>query len=311
MKTNKRTPVKPPRLVPGDTIGVVAPAGPFEKERFLRGVAALESMGFSVSFDDELFKAHGYFAGTDVHRAGRVNRLFADKSIKAIICARGGFGAMRTLALIDYEAVQSNPKIFIGYSDISALLSVLYKRCGLVTFHGPMISTLADTDKLTKDALLTALASDTMLKLTPKKGLVIRPGLASGPVVGGNLTTLCHLVGTPYEPEFKGRILLLEDKGEAAYRIDRMLSQMKLAGCFEDLAGLILGSFEDCGDMAEICRIAKEIFDGDDIPVLAGFDCGHGKANITIPLGLEAVLDTDRQQLIFHEPATAPNISQA
>jgi len=304
MENQKKVLVKPPRLVPGDTIGVVAPAGPFEKEKFLQGVAVLESMGFRVAFDDEIFGKHGYLAGTDDQRAGRVNRLFADKSIKAIICARGGFGAMRTLALIDYEAVQSNPKIFIGYSDISALLSVLYKRCGLVTFHGPMISTLADTDKLTKDALLTALASDTMLKLAPKKGLVIRPGLASGPVVGGNLTTLCHLVGTPCEPELKGRILLLEDKGEAAYRIDRMLSQMKLAGCFEDLAGLILGSFEDCGDMAEICRIAKEIFGGDDIPVLSGFDCGHGKANITIPLGLEATLDTDRQQLIFHEPAT-------
>jgi len=307
MEIHQKTPVKPPRLVPGDTIGVVAPAGSFEKEKFLQGVAALESMGFGVSFDDELFKAHGYFAGTDTHRADRVNRLFADQTVKAIICARGGFGAMRTLALIDYEAVQSNPKIFIGYSDISALLAVLYKRCGLVTFHGPMISTLADTGQQTKDALLSALTSDTRLQLTPKKGLIVRPGLASGPVVGGNLTTLCHLVGTPYEPELKGRILLLEDKGEAAYRIDRMLSQMKLAGCFEDLAGLILGSFEDCGDMAEIGRIAKEIFDGDDIPVLAGFDCGHGKANITIPLGIAATLDTDRQELIFHEPATVSN----
>jgi len=309
MEIHQKTPVKPPRLVAGDTIGVVAPAGPFEKEKFLRGVVALESMGFGVSFDDELFVKSGYLAGSDNHRADRVNRLFADQTIKAIICARGGFGAMRTLALIDYEAVQSNPKIFIGYSDISALLSVLYKRCGLVTFHGPMISTLADTDQLTKDALFAALTSDTKLKLTPQKGLVIRPGLASGPVVGGNLTTLCHLVGTPYEPELKGRILLLEDKGEAAYRIDRMLSQMKLAGCFEDLAGLILGSFEDCGDMAEICRITEEIFNDDDIPVIAGFDCGHGKANITIPLGMEATLDTDRQQLTFHEPATAPNIS--
>jgi muramoyltetrapeptide carboxypeptidase len=168
-----------------------------------------------------------------------------------------------------------------------------------------MISTLADTDELTKDALLTALTADTRLKLTPKKGWVIRPGSASGAVVGGNLTTLCHLVGTPYEPELKGRILLLEDKGEAAYRIDRMLSQMKLAGCFEDMAGLILGSFEGCGDMAEICRITKEIFEDEDIPILSGFDVGHGKTNITIPLGLEAFLDTDRQELVFREPATA------
>lgn len=305
MGVESKIPVKPPRLVADDTIGVVAPAGSFEKEKFLRGVAVLESMGFGVAFDDELFVKSGYLAGSDNHRADRVNRLFADQTVKAIICARGGFGAMRTLALIDYEAVRSNPKIFIGYSDISALLSGLYQRCGLVTFHGPMISTLADTDQQTKDALLTVLTSNTKLKLKPQKGRVVRPGVASGPVVGGNLTTLCHLVGTPYEPELKGRILLLEDQGEAAYRIDRMLSQMKLAGCFEALAGLILGSFEDCGDMAEIGRIAEEIFDGDDIPVLAGFDCGHGKVNITIPLGLEATLDTDRQELTFHEPATA------
>lgn len=293
----------------GDTIGVAAPAGPFAKEKFLQGVAALEAMGFGVAFDDELFTKSGYLAGSDSHRADRVNRLFADQTIKAIICARGGFGTMRTLALIDYEAVQSNPKIFVGFSDISALLAVLYQRCGLVTFHGPMISTLADTDKLTKDALLTALTSDTKLKLKPQMGWVIQPGSASGPVVGGNLTTLCHLVGTPYELKLKGRILLLEDQGEATYRIDRMLSQMKMAGCFEGLAGLVLGSFEDCGDMDAIYRIAKELFDGDDIPVLAGFDCGHGKPNITIPLGLEATLDTDRQELSFQEPATVSNIS--
>jgi len=305
MENQKKPPVKPPRLRPGDTIGIVAPAGPFEKERFMRGVAVLESMGFDVSFDDDIFVKQGYLAGSDDHRAGRINRLFEDQSIKAVVCARGGFGAMRILDLIDYDAVQNNPKIFVGFSDISALLSVLNKRCGLVAFHGPMVNSLADSDGRTKETLRAALASDTKLELTPEKGLVIKPGLASGPVGGGNLTTLCHLVGTPYAPKFKGQILLLEDKGEAAYRIDRMLSQMKLAGCFDGLAGLMLGSFDDCGDISEVHRITEEIFKDADIPILAGFDIGHGQTNLTVPLGLEATLDTDQKRLMYHEPATA------
>jgi muramoyltetrapeptide carboxypeptidase len=212
---------------------------------------------------------------------------------------------MRVLALLDYEVIKKHPKIFVGYSDISALLSVLDTRCGLVTFHGPMVTTLADAGQETKEALLAALASDVKLELAPANGRVIKPGRASGPIAGGNLTTLCHLVGTPFAPSYNNKIVFFEDKGEAAYRIDRMLSQMKLAGCFEGLAGLVLGSFEDCGEFDEVCRITAEMFKDAGIPVLAGFDIGHGKTNITIPLGIEATLDADQQRLTFHEPATA------
>lgn len=304
MKNQKKSSVKPPRLAPGDTIGIVAPASPFSQERFNKGVAVLESMGFRVSFDDDLFIKQEYLAGSDIHRADQVNRLFADREIKAIVCARGGFGAMRVLALLDYEAIKKHPKIFVGFSDISALLSVLDARCGLVAFHGPMVTTLADAGQETKEALLAALTSDVKLELIPANGRVINPGQASGPMAGGNLTTLCHLVGTPYAPSYSGKIVFFEDKGEAAYRIDRMLSQMKLAGCFEGLVGLVLGSFEDCGEFDEICRITAEMFKDAGIPVLAGFDIGHGKTNITIPLGIEATLDADRQRLMFHESAT-------
>ncbi len=304
MDVEKKMPVKPPRLVPGDTIGIVAPASPFSQEEFNRGVAVLESMGFRVSFDDDIFIEQGYLAGTDAQRADFINRLFADQEIKAIVCVRGGFGAMRVLALLDYEAIKKHPKIFVGFSDISALLSVLDTRCGLVTFHGPMVTTLADAGQETKAALLAALTSDVELELIPANSRVIKPGQASGPIAGGNLTTLCHLVGTPFAPSYNGKIIFFEDKGEAVYRIDRMLSQMKLAGCFEGLVGLVLGSFEDCGEFDEICRIAAEMFKDADIPVLAGFDIGHGKTNITIPLGIEATLDADRQRLTFHESAT-------
>ncbi len=304
MDVEKKIPVKPPRLVPGDTIGIVAPASPFDQERFNKGVAVLESMGFRISFDDDIFIEQGYLAGTDAQRADFLNRLFADREIKAIVCVRGGFGAMRVLALLDYEAIEKHPKIFVGFSDISALLSVLDTRCGLVAFHGPMVTTLADADQETKEALMAALTSDVKLELIPANGRVIKPGQASGPIVGGNLTTLCHLVGTPYAPSYNGKIVFFEDRGEAAYRIDRMLSQMKLAGCFEGLVGMVLGSFEDCGEFDEICRITAEMFKDAGIPVLAGFDIGHGKTNITIPLGIEATLDADQQRLTFHESAT-------
>lgn len=305
METQEKKSVKPTRLKPGDTIGIVAPAGPFDPEKFMKGTAVLESMGFRTVFDETIFQKSGFFAGTDVQRAEQVNRLFADTTVQAIACARGGYGSMRTLGFLDFETIQKFPKIFVGFSDISVLLSVLHDRCDLVTFHGPVVTTLADADPETVAAMQRALTSDAPLELSPENGMVVRPGLASGPVAGGNLTTLCHLVGTPYAPSFKGKILLLEDLGEAPYRIDRMLTQMKLAGCFNGIAGLILGSFKECGFLSEIYALVGDLFDEMDVPVMAGFEIGHGRRNIMIPLGLGATLDTGKERLLFHEAAVA------
>jgi len=296
--------VRPPRLKPGDTIGIAAPAGPFDSEKFMKGKTVLESMGFQTFFDEGIFQKHGFLAGTDIQRANQVNRLFADPIVQAIFCARGGYGSMRILPLINFKIIQKNPKIFFGFSDISALLSVLYDQCGLVTFHGPVVTTLANATEKTLTALQTALTSPTALELTPGNGKVIKPGVCSGLVAGGNLTTLCHLVGTSYTPNLKGKILLLEDVGEMPYRIDRMLTQMKLAGCFNEIAGLILGTFKECGHLNEIVEIFSHIFEDKDIPILAGFEMGHGEHNLTIPMGLRATLDTDNKRLLFHEPAT-------
>ena len=304
MNNTEKTPLIPARLMPGDTVGIVAPAGPFDPEKFMKGKAVLESMGFQTFFDESIFHKYGFLAGTDIQRADQVNRLFADPDVQAVVCARGGYGSMRILPFLDFETIQENPKIFIGYSDISALLSVLHDRCGLVTFHGPVVTTLANASQETIAAMRTVLTSNTILELKPEKGIVIKPGAALGTVAGGNLTTLCHLVGTPYTPSFNGKILLLEDLGEAPYRIDRMLTQMELAGCFEGLKGLVLGSFEECGQPDEIFRIVQEIFRDVDIPILSGFEIGHRGINITIPIGLGATLDADRQVLAFHEPAT-------
>ena len=303
MSYNRESLVLPPPIRQGDTIGIVAPASPFDEDTFYQGIAILESMGFHLFIPDDLFLRKGYLAGTDKHRAHLINRFFSQKEIKAILCARGGFGSVRVLSSLDYRIIHKNPKIFVGFSDISALLSVLYAKCNLMCFHGPTVTGLARATKETKKSLFLSLTTHPKGEVKLKNGFTVKGGSASGPVVGGNLTTLCHLVGTPYTPNFNGKILMIEDKGEAVYRIDRMLSQMKLAGCFDGIKGLLLGSFEDCGKLDEIYEVISETFRHTDIPILAGLDVGHGKTNITVPMGLTATLEADRQRLTFHEPA--------
>ena len=304
MASQKTDRLIPPRLLPGDTIGIVAPAGHFNADKFLHGIAVLESMGFRVHIPDDVFCQSGYFAGTDAQRAGLLMRLFEDSSIKAIACARGGFGSLKILSLLDFERIKKHPKIFIGFSDISVLLTAFFEKSGLVTFHGPVVTSLANATQKTKDTMLNAICSYKPVEITAEKPLCIFPGSASGTVTGGNLTTLCHLIGTPYMPSFSGRILFLEDKGEACYRIDRMLTQMRLARCLDGITGLALGSFEDCGRMDELYSLIENIFKDDRIPILAGFDVGHGTHNITFPVGIEATLNADKGVLLFHSSAT-------
>ncbi|MEE4265285.1 MAG: LD-carboxypeptidase [Desulfobacteraceae bacterium] len=294
----------PARLKPGDKIGIAAPAGPFDRELFFQGVHIIEEMGFTVYIPEGLLDARGYLAGPDKHRAEIVNQLFADKSIGAIICARGGYGSLRILHLLDCDTIAKNPKIFIGFSDITALLTVLFGRCGLVTFHGPVVTSLADAHELTVSSLFQTITSGGKLEIEVPNGITINPGTASGILAGGNLATLCHLVGTLFAPNFANKILFLEDRAEAPYKIDRMLMQMKLAECFRQLAGIVLGSFEDCGPAEDIFNIIKDAFADCRIPVLAGLDAGHGNTNLTLPMGLEVTLDADRRLLAYHRAAT-------
>jgi len=301
---NSKKLLRPARLKTGDKIGIAAPASHFDRQNYNLGVRVLESMGFYVSVLDDIFDRDMYLAGSDIHRANLLNKLFADSSIKAIICARGGYGSIRILPLLDYNIIRNNPKIFVGFSDVSAILSAIYTKCDLVTFHGPMVTTMADASQKTKESMMAAFLSGSKLNITIKNGIALRHGSASGIVSGGNLATLCHLAGTPFQPSFKDHILFLEDRGEAAYKIDRMLTQMKMAGCFDGISGLILGFFENCGKMSEIFSVVDDIFKDYDIPILAGFEAGHGRNNITIPFGITATLDSDRQLLSFHEVAT-------
>ena len=294
----------PARLKPGDKIGIVAPAGPFDRKTFSRGVHIFEEKGFDVLVPEGILESNRYLAGPDNHRAALVNDLFADNSIDGIVCARGGYGSLRILPLLDYDAIANHPKVFVGFSDITALLTVLADRCGLVTFHGPVVTSLADAHDLTVRSLFQTVTSEGQLEIKVPNGTTINPGTASGILCGGNLATLCHLVGTPFAPNFANKILFLEDRAEAPYKIDRMLMQMKLSKCFQGLVGIVLGSFQDCGSVEDILTIIKDIFEDTPVPIISGMDAGHGSFNLTLPMGLEATLDADRQLLSYHRAAT-------
>ena len=297
-------PVIPRRLKPGDTIGVVAPASPFDIEQLYRGVSLLESAGFNVRMSKNVFLKNGYLAGPDTKRAALVMKMFDDPVVRAIICARGGFGSMRLLHLLDYGRIHKQPKILVGFSDVTALLAALYVRCGLVTFHGPVVASLPANDKASLTALVSAVAGEAPVELSASGGTIIKPGLGTGPVLAGNLTTVCHLIGTSFQPSTNGHILLFEDRGEAPYRVDRMLTQLQMAGFLNGIAGVAFGLFESCGEPEEILRIIRDRFKNASYPVLTGMEFGHGERNLTIPVGLRATLDTERGRLTYHTPAT-------
>ncbi|MFO7751247.1 MAG: LD-carboxypeptidase [Desulfobacteraceae bacterium] len=286
------------KLKPGDTLGVCAPSGSFDPELFEQGLGVMRSMGFQVHVPRNLGRRKRYLAGSDSHRARMLEALFLDENIHGIICARGGFGAMRTLPHIDYELVKNNTKPFVGFSDASALLSVLEERCFCPVFHGPVVTSLARASRRTADSLFSALTG--CVEAFPvKRGRSLLPGSAAGIVSGGNLATLCHLTGTAFQPDFKNKIVFLEDVGEAPYKIDRMLCHMKMAGVFSGVKGVVAGSFEGCGSFEMIDDILSEVFEDLDVPLLAGLDAGHGEHNLCLPLGGRAELNADSHALRF------------
>ena len=292
--------ILPASLAPGDVIGLITPASPFNEADFFRGIQVLKDMGFQTVFDPRMFDRSGYLAGVDVLRAAQVNDAFANDDIRAIVCARGGYGAMRVLPYLDYESIHRHPKLFMGFSDITALLCVLYQRSGLVCLHGPVATTLRNAGADTRMSVFKALTSSEPVGISLKNGVTMHHGKAFGPLVCGNLTTLCHLAGTPFQPVLEDHILILEDRGEKPYRIDRMLTQMKLTGMFHGLKGLGIGDFDACGDRIKVMDVFRDIFQPMDIPILAGFDIGHGQENTVVPVGLNVLLDADRHVMSWH-----------
>ena len=227
-----------PRLRKGDLIGVAAPCARFDPSRLDQGIACLKQLGFAVYVPEQIYEKKRYLAGNDLCRAAVINQLAADPDVKGIICARGGFGAMRMLSHLDWELIRARPKLFVGFSDATALLTAVMQEAGLGVVHGPNLVSLAETDRPTLDAFFAAVTG-TLTGVTVDDAVCLKPGRAEGNLAGGNLATLAHLLGTRFTPDFSGTVLFLEDVGEPAYKIDRMLSQMKMAVVFTHVSGVV------------------------------------------------------------------------
>jgi muramoyltetrapeptide carboxypeptidase len=299
--------IRPPRLRPGDRVGVLAPASPCPVNELETGCVILEKLGLEVVVDvgSESLQSD-YLAGSDEYRASRFNQFVQDPEIRALFCARGGYGSLRILPELSYDRLRSTPKPLVGFSDITALLLACYRQTGLVCFHGPTVSTLATADQDTVDSLWQALSSTEPMQVHFPEALCLKPGSCEGTLLGGNFTTLSHLLGTDYFPSFAGAILLLEDRGEPTYRIDRMLTQLLHTGFFGNISGLILGDFSESGPRDELNELVRERLVSTSFPILSGVPIGHEQQNLTLPLGLPATLDTGSGTLTYHQAATTP-----
>ena len=292
-------PILPPRLRRGDTIGLVCPAGPVrEVARLQAGIRLIVDQGFAVKLSGPVEPREGYLADTDEQRAAHLHRLWADEEVRAILAVRGGYGCLRLAGLLDWELLARTPKWLIGFSDVTLLLNTLFHRCGLVSVHGPVATSLARSDEQSLVSLFTLLTGTLEERIRPRGLEVLRGGTGRGPLVGGNLTTLVHSLGTPWDHSWDGCLLLLEDTNEPLYRLDRMLTQLALAGRLERLAGLILGDFDLAGtDSLAGLRLREAVWArvlelvGPGFPVWADFPAGHRTANLALPIGMEAVLE--------------------
>ncbi|MBX3112171.1 MAG: LD-carboxypeptidase [Fimbriimonadaceae bacterium] len=312
--------VRPPALKPGDSVALIAPASTMPDAAEVESARQFVfSLGFRPVFGLHATKTWGYLAGTDEERAADLNWALRDPSVDGIMCLRGGYGAMRFLPSIDYEAARAHPKVFIGYSDITALLVAITQKAGVVTFHGPVGT--SSVSEFSTNWMMRALTQPrplgTYTQPDPAKAgkgdfelVTVHGGKASGPLVGGNLTLLSCLMGTPYAPDIAGKILFIEEVQEAPYRIDRMLTQMWLSGDLQKVRGVALGQFTDCdsqepGSSWRVRDIVALRLKPLGVPVLSGLPIGHVKDKITLPLGAMAQLDADAQTLTVLEPAVS------
>ena len=309
-------PRRPEPLRPGDTVGVIAPASPADPDALARGIDAVEGLGFEVKQGPHVATRRGYLAGSDTERTAAFLAMLEDPGVKAIFSARGGYGTMRMAAALDDGATaRRHPKIVLGYSDLTFLHLWLRRTAGLVTFHGPLVADMGSMDPVTEESLVRALTDPAPLGPLPAAGArVLRGGTGSGPLIGGSLSLLCHTLGTPWAPPTRGAVLLVEDVGERPYRVDRMLHHLALAGVLQEVSALVFGSFVDCTEPGWDEGRNREILDGIleeaagkvDGPVLADIPIGHGKVNLTVPLGVNVTVDGDGGRLVIEESALVP-----
>jgi muramoyltetrapeptide carboxypeptidase len=295
-------------LRPGDPVTVVAPASPFDRASFEAGLQVIAGR-YDVHYDPGLLARHRYLAGSDERRLGELAAAFADERSRAIFCARGGYGLMRLLPQL--EGIVLTAKPVIGFSDITALHQLL-QRQGLVSIHGPVLTQLSRLDASTHARLFELLESEApAADLTGTETYV--DGTAEGPLVGGNLSVLTRLLGTPFLAPLAGAILLLEDIGERPYRLDRMWTHLALAGVFRQVRGIVLGDFTGCEEKdAEYsgADVLRELAAATGLPCAAGFPLGHGTQNQPVPLGVRVRLDAGGRRLTFLESAAAQSAAR-
>ena len=314
-----RTIIKPRRLREGDTIGMVLPASmELEPQDIEMAREQLEAVGFKVRLGAHAYDRWGFLAGRDRDRAADINAAFADPEIDGIFAYTGGWGSPRLLPWLDWPLIAANPKVLVGFSDITALINAVHQRTGLVTFHGPVGA--SNFEPYTLDYLRRALMSDEPIGVieNPEKSetelvqrqyrtWTLRGGSARGRIVGGNLTLLAAMMGTPFEVDTAGGLLFLEDTHEAPYRIDRMLTQLGQGGKFRDVAGVVWGTCTDCraaGPTLSWDELLRDHFEDLGVPVMVGFAFGHIAKRATLPIGLDAVLDADARTVTVSERAT-------
>ncbi len=302
-------PIKPPRLRVGDTVGLVNPAGFSDPEDIDYAKKALAQLGLKVKVGERALNRYGYLAGTDRDRADDLNAMFADTSVAAIVALRGGWGCNRILPMLKYELLQKNPKIVMGYSDITALLLAIYAKTGIVTFHGPVATSIWNpfSVEYVKRILFEGEAIALQSRERP---IAIASGKARGVLMGGNLSVLAAMVGSAYLPDWKQAILFVEEIGEEVYRIDRMLAQLKLAGILEQIAGFIFGQCIDCepekpDESLSFMQVLSEYMQPLGIPALSGAAIGHVRDKMTVPVGVEVEIDSDRGTIQMLESAVA------
>lgn len=311
--------IKPHALLPGDTIRLVAPSSPPKDRASLEmAIMAIKTRGYRVKYSDSIFGRSGYLAGSDEERARDFEAAFADDKAQAVLCVRGGYGATRILNHIDWRTVRQ-PKVFMGFSDITALNCALWKKCGFPSFSGPVLTSDLSDENLDAHSWDHALS---LLSGERRKGKLLTepfnlshptaivPGESHGRLIGGNLSILCSLLGTPWFPNVSNAILFLEDVGEPPYKVDRYLTQLRDAGILKQVAGIVLGDFgysemlrnrDEKQGMQTMEAVLQDRLSDLGVPVLANLPFGHIKPKITIPFGVLVILDANQRNLLLQE----------
>lgn len=282
------------RLKPGDTIGLISPAGAESPDKIKESIKYIEGLGFNIKEGKHIYKRLGYLAGDDNDRTEDLMNMFCDKDVHMILCVRGGYGTMRILPNIDFDVIRQNPKIFAGFSDITTFLNIIYQKCGLTTFHSPMCNSNL-LDKYTLESFLNTLMHGYKPYIIKNPDNISTKCFSSeasvsGELVGGNLSLICSTIGTPFEIDTKGKILFIEEVGEEPYKVDRMLTQLLLCGKLDKCSGIILGQFTNCElphyeRSLTLDEVIQDRILSLNKPTITNIQSGHSYPKITLPIG--------------------------